>query len=167
MKTLLPLSIVLMVGCGGFAPYKPTVPTSVRKRVEMRPLPPDPATEKLPEGFPKGDWILPYEAKACAEDPKTCPDQSGLLVSEERAYFNALYRTRYGEIRKIFGADRSVWGVHRELYESRLELADREIQNLQPSWWDRHKFQFGVVGGIVLGITASVAILAATDEVRQ
>jgi hypothetical protein len=167
MKTLLPLTVIFMIGCGGFAPYKPTVPDSARKRIEVRPLPPDPATEKLPEGFPKGDWVIPYEAKECREKPEECPQISGILISESRAYFDAMYRVRYKELRKTFEADRSVMGVHRELYESRLELADREIQNLQPGWWDRHKFQIGVVGGIVLGVAASVAILAATDEVRQ
>jgi hypothetical protein len=53
-----------------------------------------------------------------------------------------------------------VWAAHRELYEKRLQLADQAIQKLQPTWWERHKLQLGVVGGFVLGSALTIAIFA-------
>lgn len=168
------LACALVCACAGYRPYVPTVPEGT-KRVETVPLPPDPAAEPLPEGYAKGDWVEPLEAGSCldkkgetvAEASAPCPLRSGIAISEERAYRDALYRTRYKELRTTCEADRQVMGAHRELYEGRLKLADQAIQDLQPGWWDRHKFQIGTVGGIILGAAATIAILAVTDEVRQ
>jgi hypothetical protein len=97
---------------------------------------------------------------------KPCPTESGIVVSEERAYRDGFYRIEYGLLLQNYDSDRTVWSAHRELYEERLRLADRAIQDLQPGWWERNKFQLGVAGGMVLGIAASVAILAATEDFR-
>ena len=172
MQTPLLLSVVVVAAliapaCGGVRPTRPTVPNSVIKRVEQRPLPPDPATEPLPDGVPKVEWVRPLERGECEKAPKPCPAVSGLAISEARAFRDAKYRIRYKELRSNYGADRQVWGAHRELYETRLGLADQTIQDLQPRWWDRNKFQIGVVGGVILGIITSVAILAVTEEVRK
>jgi hypothetical protein len=72
-----------------------------------------------------------------------------------------LFKIRYRELRTNYVADRKVFAAHRELYETRLELADKAIQKLQPSWWDQHKTELGVLGGFILGagMTASIAIL--------
>ena len=122
------------------------------------------AEEKLPEGIPKGESIKAIERGECDKAAKPCPVESGLFVSEARAVRDGKYRIQYKELRSNYIADRQVWGSHRELYETRLKLADKEIQNLQPGWWDRNKFQLGVVGGVVLGIATSVAILSVTDR---
>jgi hypothetical protein len=164
MRTLLPLVVVFLVACGGFKPTVPTVPDDVRKRVELRELPEDPAEITLPDGLPPGDWVVAYESKLC--EMVGCHDKDGLVVSEERAWRDAMYRIKYRELRRFYRADQTVWDVHRELYETRLMLADQEIQRLQPSWWDKNKLQFGVVGGLIMGIATSVAILAVTDDVR-
>lgn len=165
-----------MVACAGPPrAYVPTVPDSVMKRVEGRELPPDPATESLPEGLPAGDWVEPIEKGECLDDdgtpdlsaPRPCPLRSGIAVSEERAYRDGLFRARYRELRENYKADRMVWGAHRELYETRLEAADKVIQNLQPNWWDRNKLQLGLVGGVVLGIATTIAVLAVTEEIRE
>ena len=134
MQTPLLLSVVVVAAliapaCGGVRPTRPTVPNSVIKRVEQRPLPPDPATEPLPDGVPKVEWVRPLERGECEKAPKPCPAVSGLAISEARAFRDAKYR--------------------------------------QPGWWDRNKFQIGVVGGVILGIITSVAILAVTEEVRK
>jgi hypothetical protein len=152
----------------------PTVPNSVIKRVEERELPPDPGEEKIPEEIPKGNWVEPIEKGECLDvngtpDPDTvrpCPSKSGIAVSEERAFRDGLYRVRYKQLRKLYVADRDVWSAHRELYEERLKLADKAIHDLQPSWFDRNKMQLGVIGGVVLGIATSVAILYVTEDVR-
>lgn len=164
MRTVIPLVVVFLIACGGVLPTAPTVPNDIRKRVEMRELPEDPADIVLPEGYVPGDWLVAYSSADCQTEG--CPDKDGILVSEERAWRDGMYRIKYRELRRFFEADRSVWDIHRELYETRLMLGDQEIQRLQPSWWDNNKFQFGVVGGLALGIATSVGILWATDEVR-
>lgn len=165
------LALVLM-GCAGPRFQVPTVPDSVIKRVEERELAPDPAVEPIPDNIPKGDWVTSIEKGECLDTsgtpelgaPSPCPVESGIIISEERAYRAALYRIRYREMRKTYGADRMVWSAHRELYEERLKLAGQAIEDLQPGWIDRNKLPLGVVGGVILGIATSVAILSVTDR---
>jgi hypothetical protein len=56
------------------------------------------------------------------------------------------------------------------IYERALGEADAEIlrqhQIAQRSWWERHGGTVGLVGGIVLGVAATVGVLAATEGVR-
>lgn len=149
------LLLPLFLACASTLPTPPTVP--VEKRAEEQPLPADPEEEKLDPNVPKGVWVEPQEANSCATG---CPAKSGILVSEERAVRDGLYRIRYRELRTNYTADRKVWAAHRELYEKRLQLADQAIQKLQPTWWERHKLQLGVVGGFVLGSALTIAIFA-------
>lgn len=175
MTKILPTLVALsLFACAGPRPYAPTVPDSLSKRVEQRELPPDPAKEKLPSETPSGDWVMPLERGECldergravSEATVPCPAKSGVAVSEERAYRDGLFRIRYTELRKTFEADRQVWSAHRELYEERLKLADKAIHDLQPGWWDRNKLEVGLIGGTVIGIVTSVAILYVMDEVN-
>ncbi len=139
----------LCMSCAGARPLPPTVVQE--RRVEERTLPPDPETEKL-EG-PQEEWVEPLESG-------TCPTRSGIAMSEAKAARLGLFKIRYVELRRLYEADRMIWKAHRELYEERLELADRTIQNLQPRWWDRHKGEVGVIGGFVLGVGVAFASLA-------
>ena len=59
--------IFAVTGCATVPHAAPTVAINVEKRVEMRPLPTDPATEALPPGTPKDDWVLPTEAGSCLD----------------------------------------------------------------------------------------------------
>ena len=170
------LASVLMSACASQrSAYVPTVPESAIKRVEEQPLPPDPAEEPIPDEIPKGDWVVALDKGECLDEngvpensaTRPCPADSGIAVSEERAYRDGLYRLRYKELRKNYTADKQVWGVHRELYEERLKLSHKAIQDLQPSWWDRNKLSVGVVLGIVTGVATSVAILTVTEAVRD
>lgn len=149
------LLLPLFLACASTLPTPPTVAEA--KRVEVAPLPPDPQEDKLDAAIPKGEWVEPQEASSCTPG---CPAKSGILVSEERAVRDGLYRIRYRELRTNYTADRKVWAAHRELYEKRLQLADQAIQKLQPTWWERHKLQLGVVGGFVLGSALTIAIFA-------
>jgi hypothetical protein len=149
------LILALFLAACGPLPTPPTVAES--KRVELAPLPPDPAEEKLEGNVPRGDWVEPQEANSCTAG---CPAKAGILVSEERAVRDGLYRVRYRELRLTYTADRQVWQAHRELYEKRLQLADQAIQKLQPSWWDRHKVALGVIGGFVLGSALTIGVYA-------
>lgn len=135
----------LLSGCGIKYVLPPTVPPG-EARVEARVLPPDPETEPLPDGIPNDQRVEALEAGDIAPFP-------GSLIGEGKAAKILNYKIRYVELRADYVADRKVWAAHRELYETRLVLADKAIKDLQPSWWDRNQLLFGVVGGVLLGFT--------------
>ena len=169
MKPLLP--VILLVGACASAPAaRPVVPES--RRAEQKPLPADPAQEALPEGLAAGEWAVPVEAGECvpvgegepAKGP--CPVQAGVLISERKAARVALYKIRYVELRRTVEADRIAWGADRELYETKLQLALDEIEELQPTWWDENKgTALLAVGFLAGGIIAVVVAHAMADAV--
>lgn len=167
MRWLLPL-VLLLWGCAtthGALP--PTI--SAARRVELEPLPPDPSTEALPASTPPGDWVRAQEAGECWNAQGTvrpdaglpCPAQAGILSSEARAARDALYRIRYRELRQRYEADRTVHGAQREVYETRLRLADERIRELQPTWWQQHGPVILFGAGLVLGTAIPTVIYVA------
>lgn len=169
------LLVFALTGCATVPTLAPTVAVNAEKRVEMRPLPPDPLTEALPPGTPPEDWVLPLEAGSCfdkagkpAQDaPKPCPERSGVSLSESRAVRAKLLQIRYPELRRLYEADRMVWVAHRELYEERLKLADDKIRSMQPNWFERHALQLGIVGGFVLGAVMTVSLTYAVHQTSK
>jgi len=166
--------IFAVTGCATVPHAAPTVAINVEKRVEMRPLPTDPATEALPPGTPKDDWVLPTEAGSCLDKAGKpvagatgpCPAQSGVSLSESRAARAQLYQIRYPELRRLYEADRMVWTAHRELYEERLQQADQKIRDMQPNWLERHSLQLGIVGGFILGAALTVSLTYAVHQTK-
>lgn len=162
--------LVMLFACA-CVPPKVVAPTvAPEHRVESDPIGPDPETEKLEGNLPPEDWVEPIEKGGCiaanggfATAMRPCPAKSGIAMSEAHAARTALYKIRYKELRVDYVSDRKVWGAQRELYEKRLQLADQAIQDLQPSWWDRHKAEFGVIGGFVIGAMVTVAIVAISN----
>jgi len=173
------ISLVLVValsgGCATVPALAPTVAINVEKRVESRPLPPDPSTEALPPGTPADDWVLPLEAGSCLDKAGKavsgavgpCPSLSGISLSESRAARAKLFQIRYPELRRLYEADRMVWSAHRELYEERLQQADQKIRDMQPNWFERHAVQLGVVGGFVLGAALTVSLTYAIHQTTK
>lgn len=167
MKLLLVLACV--TACASPRVVAPTVAES--HRVETEPLPPDPETEKLEGSAPDEDWIEPLEPGSCVDVSgkplpgitRPCPARAGIAMSEARAARFGLFKIRYKELRINYVSDRKVWAVQREVYETRLKLADQAIQDLQPDWWDRHKGEFGVIGGFIIGAAISVSIFALSN----
>lgn len=164
MKALL-LFLACASACAGAKPLEPTIPES--KRVEAEPLPPDPETEKLDSNVPPEDWVEALEPGSCTDatgkpttNVKPCPARAGIAMSEAKAARFGLFKIRYKELRTNYVSDRNVWAAQRELYETRLKLADKAIQDLQPGWWDRHKGEFGVIGGFILGTAMTISIYA-------
>lgn len=156
-----------LIACAAPKPLAPTVPEA--NRVELEPLPPDPDTEVL-EGNSSEDWIESLEAGSCFDATgkptttiKPCPAKPGIAMSEARAARFALFKIRYRELRTSYVSDRKVFGAQRELYETRLVIADKAIQALQPSWLDRHKGELGLLGGVILGTGLTVLITVATN----
>ena len=167
--------LVLSVGCAS-APKVVTEPTvAERKWAEERDLPPDPGEEELPEGlgpdFPpeavEVGQCSPDEAEGSEEAQGPCPDKAGILISEQKAARIKLYQIRYKELRKTYEADRSLWRAHRELYETKLELALKELKRTEEraerSWWEKHDGTIGLGVGVVVGSALAVGIAAALD----
>jgi len=159
---------VLILACACATPRVVAPTVAPEHQFEKEPLPPDPETEKLDGNIPAGDWVEPLEAGSCVDGsgkpvagaPKPCPARSGIALSEAKSARFGLYKIRYKELRVDYESDRKVWAAQRELYEKRLQLADQAIQDLQPTWWDRHKAEFGVIGGFMLGTVMTVAVYA-------
>lgn len=147
----------------------PTVPTTLTSRVEERALPVDPGEEALPQGIPVAEWVEPQEAGACFDQRGTvqpgvglpCPARAGILVSEGRAARDGLYRVRYRELRTHYQGDRQVWMVQRELYETRLRLADQRIREMQPTWWQQNGAYVALGVGLVAGLGVSIVTVSA------
>lgn len=146
-------------GCAHEVVRYPMVPEVETKRPEMAPLPPNPADEPLPEKTPKGDWLYPVEKDEKADD-------AGILVSEERATRDGMYRVRYKELRSICEADRAQWKAQRDIYEWQVAAARDALKKAEPNWFDKHKGDLGLLGGLVLGITMTVAAGAAITHVK-
>lgn len=152
------LTIVFVVGNGcasGSEGVRPTVPVGMTHRIETAPLPPTPEEEPLPSNTPRADFVEPVEVGMTAT-------RSGILVSEARAFRDAQYRIRYRELRLNYEADRQVWVVQRELYETRLTQAEEALRAQQPTWIDRHALELGFFGGFVLGTVGVLAAAALT-----
>jgi hypothetical protein len=149
MRALLSLVLIFTIGCATPSAYVPTV--AVERRIEEKPLPPDPATEPLPTGTPSGDWLEP------AEKGQTLT-RSGILISEARATRDGIFRIRYPELRRNYEADRQVWMAHRELYEARLKAADEALKKAEPGWWQQHGPALGMVAGFLVGAALTVAL---------
>lgn len=173
-----PLALVLVLVVASGCATTPMVPQpliAAEKAVEAKPLPPDPALEALPAGTPVGDWVEALEAASCLDKagkalpgaPSPCPARSGIASSEARAARDALYRIRYPELRRMYEADRQLWGAHRELYEERVRTGAEELKKAQPNWWQQHGPALGVVGGFVVGAAMTVAITYAVNQATK
>lgn len=149
------LLLLVVAACTPKFVTPPTVPPG-EARVEQQPLPPDAMIEGLPEGIPEDDRIEALEAQNRAPF-------AGVLLGEGAAARYAILKSRYPELRVRYEQDRKVWAAHRELYEVRLQLADKAIHDLQPSWWDRNAFSLGLLGGVTLGVLTGVAAAAVAN----
>lgn len=157
-------------GCATTKPAAYAPLFGAAKRVEEKPLPPDPAEEalpKLPDGSALTEWVEPLEKGSCidatgkAVGSKPCPAVEGLAVSEGQATRDLLFRTRYRELRRLYDADRGIWSAHRELYEERLRTADEALKKAEPDWWQRNKGEVGTITGFVLGVAVTIGVVYA------
>lgn len=149
---------------------------SADRRPEARELPAEPDDKPLPEGIPREpgeDHVVPLERGQCVSEdgsrvaPGPCPDWSGIAVSEARAARDALYRISYTELRRLYEADRQVWAAHRELYEAQIREDRKEIERLQPDWWERHDGTVIGVGAFIVGAALTVGVVSAVDHVTD
>lgn len=160
------LGVLLMVVCAGCATLQ-TVPPTVPewKHAEDEPLPPDPGAADV--NSPDGEWVLPMDEQECitkdgkltADAPKPCPGKGGILMSEAKALRFKLYQLGYQQLRVNYVADRRVWTAQRLLYEARLKDAGEALQKAQLTWFERHAFQLGILGGALIGAAMSIGIV--------
>ena len=170
MRTTWAWLLVFVAGCAAATPPSYLVQTD--RRPEGRTLPPDPSSEPLPSGIPAGDWVEALEPGSCIDTqgrpvpdaPRPCPVRPGIAVSEARATRDALYRTRYRELRLTYESDRDVWTAQRELYEGQLHRADQHMRALQPNWFQQNAFGLGIAGGFLLGAVTVISIFAVTTR---
>lgn len=174
MKNFLLICILVLVGCRTWTPPSMTIPPG--KWPEAEALPPEPSTEPLVNpatgdaitgeehayDINEDDCILP-DGRVNPVAKKPCPGLGGVLFTEAKFARWSLYRLRYDQLRVILVSDRQEWAAQRVLYETRLKLADKALFDAQPNWWERHAFDLGIVGGIVVGAAATIAIVAITD----
>jgi hypothetical protein len=163
-----------VAGCAAAIPQiPPTVSIGPAHRPEERALPPDPATELLPIGVNGAqDWVESLEAGSCtaaagtpvAGASRPCPVRSGILMGEGRAARDGLFRIRYVELRRVFDADRMVWGAQRVLYETRLQQADQALRDAQPTWFQQHASELGIIAGFVLGTGLTLGVMAIVEQ---
>ena len=184
MRKLLVIVALSAIGCG--AAQTPEVRPLVGedRRPEARELPTDAALEPLPQETPMDlpeNYVMPVERGECIPEdgipvnpeepahtiPGPCPIESGIFVSEARANRDAIYRIRYPELRRTVEADRQVWAAQRELYEAQIAADREEIENLQPSWWERHDGTVLTAVGVVVGAAITVAITFAVNQASE
>jgi hypothetical protein len=60
-----------------------------------------------------------------------------------------------------------VWGAQRALYENQIHEDKKEIDKLQPTFWDRYGVPIMTTVGFVVGAGVTIGIAAAINEVQQ
>lgn len=161
-RSYLVIALSLLISCAKPFTYKPVVPE--QRRVEEYKLPPDPSTMPLTSSEP--EWIVPLEKGTCVNEKgilvttdKPCPNYEGLAYSESAAERDGMYKISYREIRKLYEADRTVWGVERQAYESIINEQNKQIESLQPTWLEKNSLVIGFASGVFLtSLTTAIII---------
>lgn len=141
---------------------------------------PSPVTRTLPEvSFESqvpdevarpdsGVSTLPVES---CQDIDGNPTPGGVLFSDETAAYVARLRIGYDEMRQLYIIDSRTRDRERQIYETALANADDEIQRqaqrAERTWLEQYGGVVGLVAGIVVGVAATIGVLAATEEVRS
>lgn len=118
---------------------------------------PTPELEPMPEAPPENvaadkRWVISVEKPEDAT-------KKGVLMSAEKAAWLAKYKIKYDDLRTWSGLERELWSGKWAIAQKNLMLADQKIEDLQPGWWDRNKFEVGMGVGILLGALAAIGIM--------
>jgi hypothetical protein len=142
---------MLFTACHQVVPDTGIILISPSEWPESRKLPPTPTEDvKVVD-----DRVAPVSAGSTAEF-------SGILLSEDKARRAAALKLRYDELLVLYSSDRKVWSTQREFYEEELKAADKKLKELQPGWYDQHKLELGVIGGMILTILSASLISRVT-----
>ena len=113
------------------------------------PLPDRPDLEPLPEDV---NYAVPLLEGTPAP-------QDGILLSPEKTKYYIGFKLNYDKLRGLYDKDRLVWQQQRIYYEETIKESNKQIVNLQPTWWEENKLTTGVVGGILIGVGVSLGIM--------
>lgn len=96
---------------------------------------------------------------------------TGILVSENEYIFYTRLKSEY----KLLNEQLNIWkdfgAETKSLLDENIKTSQDVLKNLDllkkeviyESWWDRHKFEIGVVSGVV----ATVVVILAVDAIRN
>lgn len=148
--------LILCVGCATTKPAAPESRTLPAPLVAAE-LPERPDTKKISGA---DDWAIPVA------DGDTVPQgRAGVLMSMPKAARAARYVISYNELRGLYLIDLRTWGRERKIYERHLTASEAETErwreNAKRDWWEQHSSEVGVTIGIVVGVAATVSIVAA------
>lgn len=144
------VSFTLFACAGAREPVKPPP-------VEMDPMPEVPDADVKPED----NWVK------SVEEPEDCTGKKGILMSEEKATALAKYRVAYPGLRHFCELDRELWSGKWQISQRLLIEADRKIEDMQPSWWDRNKGTIGFFGGMLVGALTTIAVIYGVVKVEE
>lgn len=118
---------------------------------------PTPELDPMPEAPPENvaadkRWVIAVEKPEDAI-------KKGILMSAEKAAWLAKYKIKYDDLRTWTELERELWSGKWAIERKNLMLADQKIEDMQPGWWDRNKFEVGMATGIILGALAAIGIM--------
>jgi hypothetical protein len=147
-------SLVVLFSFTACATAQPLTITLIPRSdwVEVAKLPPTPMEDVL---------VSPSSTAVGLSAGEKAPF-GGVLLPEDKLSRSLAYKARYDELRVNYTEDRKIWTSHRELYEDQLKACEKKFKELQPGWFDQHKLELGILGGIVLGIAATAAAAKVT-----
>lgn len=104
--------------------------------------------------FPIAGWAQP---RFPISKDKPSPID-GIVITEKRALENAKEKIELKELRNTHAIDSRTWAFKENKYEEGLKERDKKIEEMN-NFWQRNKFEFGVVGGFILGVGITIAIV--------
>jgi hypothetical protein len=127
---------------------------------EVTKLPDDADKMEVPEKLKKAEWAKPIKKGQVAKE-------AGVLMSPAKAWRFGQHKIEADALRDLDVADRNVWGAQRALYENQIHEDKKEIDKLQPTFWDRYGVPIMTTVGFVVGAGVTIGIAAAINEVQQ
>lgn len=156
-----PVVILLTVAVGCASTPQPVAQRTLPDPTFESEIPPEPER-------PARISTTPVEQCQVDDGGTTGP---GVLFDMDSAAYVGRLRIGYDELRRLYIIDSRTRERERQIYERALSNADEEIQRqaqrAERTWWEQHGGVVGLVSGIVVGVAATIGVLAATEEVRS
>ena len=159
-----PVVILLAMAVGCASTPQPVAQRTLPDSTFESEIPPEPER-------PARISTIPVEQCVVGEGEEAEETGPGILFSDESAAYVGRLRIGYDELRRLYIIDSRTRERERQIYERALSNADEEIQRqaqrAERTWWEQHGGVVGLVSGIVVGVAATIGVLAATEEVRS
>lgn len=86
-----------------------------------------------------------------------------ICLTEPLAVEYREFRIGYGYLHDLYLSDQTVWTAHREVYETKIQLLQDEVEDLQPTWWEKNDGHIMGAAGFILGTVATIAVAFAVE----